>query len=163
MKSIYVILSAIYAFSTVAIASGVADDKIVKYHDNGSKSIEKQYKNGLPIGEWRSWYPDGKIKSIIEFQNISVEGYPPKHQMVHVETRYADNYNGISFKGTAFPAFMADVTNPKGHEVVMPGWTFLYQNYYNNKQHEPVAQEDKYKITIIDEKTGNKYSLPWDL
>jgi len=56
----------IYSISTISIASNV-DGKLSTYYDSGSKLADKIYKDGVPIGTWKSWYENGNSHSITKF------------------------------------------------------------------------------------------------
>ncbi len=42
---------------------GLEHGSSVEYFPDGSKHVEGQSAEGYPVGEWREWYPGGKLKS----------------------------------------------------------------------------------------------------
>lgn len=32
------------------------------YHENGNLQVQGYFKNGIPIGTWKYYHPDGKLK-----------------------------------------------------------------------------------------------------
>jgi len=45
------------------------------YYEDGSKRIDKQYKDGFPIGTWKRWYENGKLWGIVEFGQTALPDY----------------------------------------------------------------------------------------
>jgi antitoxin component YwqK of YwqJK toxin-antitoxin module len=41
---------------------GQLDGPEVEYYPDGTKESEGQYAMGVVVGEWRTWYPDGRLK-----------------------------------------------------------------------------------------------------
>ncbi|GAA3434362.1 toxin-antitoxin system YwqK family antitoxin [Kutzneria kofuensis] len=50
----------------VAVTSyqdGLEHGPSIEYYPDGSKQVEGQSAGGHAVGEWREWYPSGKLKS----------------------------------------------------------------------------------------------------
>ena len=43
------------------------DGKVSTYYDSGSKLADKTYEDGVPIGNWKSWYENGNSHTNIKF------------------------------------------------------------------------------------------------
>ena len=60
----------------------------------GSGRIEGQYDHGIPVGEWREWTPDGKIKRHVVYSRRIVEtnqyGYATQHSVAELIEYYDD-------------------------------------------------------------------------
>ena len=135
------------------------DGKMTLYYEDGSKKVEKQYKDGLPIGTWKRWYENGKIWGVIKFERISLSDYKPHHSIVKIELRYSDEDNTIRYKGEAFANKLINIENNDGSPSIMPMWDFI-SHYYDDKGH--IREENEYAINLTDSITGKIYEFPWN-
>jgi hypothetical protein len=84
--------------STVSLANmdkkfdGSSDGKVVTYYKNGSKMADKLYKDGTPVGIWKSWYDNGKIHTEIKFLGNT-------GQIEKIEVRHPNG--ALMYKGIA--------------------------------------------------------------
>lgn len=153
-------LSLILLFPTLTLADSPAlNGKVFLYYDNGLKKIEKEYKDGMPIGTWKGWHQNGNISIVANFENIALDGYSPNHQITKIEVRYPDQDSTIRFKGEAFAAMLLNIQNKNGNSLTMPMWDFLYQSY--NKQGEPNKAKELKSFELTDANSGVVYTFPW--
>ena len=158
----------IYSISTISIASNV-DGKLSTYYDSGSKMADKIYKDGVPIGTWRSWYENGNTQSATKFLDDTGQ----------IEILFVWYKNGVlMYSGAAY------VSNRKGEESSIMSsskciaksikkddggkwynkYELKYVTYYEDGRCiEPSTQNiDKLYLRLTDETTGNIYDFPWN-
>ena len=54
--------TAYYRTGNDGVRREIRDGKWTRWHRNTQKEWELTYKDGIPVGELRMWYPDGKLK-----------------------------------------------------------------------------------------------------
>jgi antitoxin component YwqK of YwqJK toxin-antitoxin module len=85
------------------------DGSFTKYFPNRNISIREIYSLGLKKGESKSWYPDGKLKSVIQWVNGKKKGFFKEYDSAENLVRYGkykeDRLNGIIYCRSASGKF----------------------------------------------------------
>jgi len=155
------LLTTILLTLSLALHAGLAtppDGKMTLYYKDGSKEIDKEYKDGRPFGTWTRWYENGKLWGVIKFEITTLPGYERRAQIVKIDLRYSNKDNTIKFKGEAFPRHLIDIQNDDGSSLVMPMWDYISNSYGGNG--EPL-EEHGFAVELEDETTGMVFHFPW--
>mgnify|MGYP001577939721 FL=1 len=134
----------------------LADGKVTLYYKDGLKKLEKEYKNGQPIGTWTKWYKNGEIETSIAFENTALQGYPYSTDILKIETRYSDDANTMRYKGEQFALKLIDTEDALGNSIVMPVWDYVDSSYKEDGN----PAEESFVVEMVDELTGNIYHFP---
>ena len=128
------------------------------YYEDGSKKIEKEYKDGRPIGRWTRWYENGKIWGVINFETTTLRSYKPHSSIVKIDMRYSDEDNSIRYKGEAFASKLVLVKNSSSQGEIMPMWDYISNSY---GQDGDKLENEEFVVKLIDDLTGKIYHFPW--
>ena len=129
------------------------------YYEDGSKRIDKQYKDGFPIGTWKRWYENGKLWGIVEFGQTALPDYQPHSSIVKIELLYSDEDNTIRHKGEAFANKLINTESHDGSPLVMPMWDYTSTHYDEGGK---VWDKNSVEIQLEDTTTGKTYAFPWN-
>lgn len=132
------------------------DGKMILYYEDGSKKMEKEYKNGQPIGIWNVWYKNGERWGSVTFENTALPGYDYLSEIVKVEVRYPDEDNTLRYRGEQFALKLINTENNDGSPLIMPLWDYTGQSY--DKKGDPI--EDGFVLEVTDDLTGKNYHFP---
>ena len=94
MNRILTTISIVFLFLPLQSIAVVLDGKVTTHYDNGTQKNEKHYKNGIPVGDWKSWYEDGE-------KYIYTSFYGEKGQIKKIEALYPNGalyYSGFVTK-----------------------------------------------------------------
>jgi hypothetical protein len=165
------LIASIALFSSISTANinKTPDGEITTYHDNGAKKVEKLYKNGIPIGNWKSWYEGGKPYADINFLN----------QTGHIESIQVFYTTGeLFYLGETFKKGSADAKVNKNcfkgvselKSEADERWyeSYIMKSYRFNKDGSCVGAlkssvDELFAnyATINDSTTGAIYDFPW--
>ncbi len=176
----YFLLLVLVLFAQVSISktsdSVMPHGKLVIHYDNGLIKSEKHYKYGIPVGNWKSWYENGKFHSNVTF--LDETGHIKK-----LEHRYPSG--ALLYKGEAridskmkskkeehmtisFDKGCGGIASKRGDgEQWYSNYELEFYSFYKDGTCEEGVIETMLKrysqmyIRFTDVDTGNEYDFPW--
>ena len=162
----------ICSISTISIANNI-DGKVSTYYDSGAKMGDKTYKDGIPIGTWKSWYEDGSSQATIKFLDDT-------GQIEKIEALYESGalmYSGAATlsigeddKGTVMTVGKCSARSTKKDDGSK--WYNKYElnhsSFYKDGSCEEAIPDNIHRVVaqlyfrVTDETTGKVYDFPWN-
>ena len=161
----------IYSISTISIASNV-DGKLSTYYDSGSKLADKIYKDGVPIGTWKSWYENGNSHSITKFldntgQIEKVNAFYESGALLYSGAATINTRKDDKGMLTKVSKCSARIFNKGDGSQWHNKYELNISSFYEDGSCEEEAPENIHKIMeqlyfrISDKTTENVYDFPW--
>ncbi len=167
MKILLIAIVAITSLTVQAKPSATTtpppDGKMALYYEDGSKKVEKQYKDGRPIGTWRSWYQSGAKRAITTFES-GIHKDSKVTFMRNVSVWYEDGTR--NYLGTSNPTNYKEVDKDTGKPKGWLSGTFE-ANLYDEEGRivDPrISYKDDsrvFEVEITDSTTDKLYCFPW--
>ena len=172
MKRLLTTIVIALLFSLQQSIAAIPDGKVTTYYDNGSKMADKIYKDGIPIGTWKSWYDNGNSHSITKFLDNT-------GQIEKINAFYESGallYSGVATintrkddKGmlTKVSKCSARIFNKGDGSKWHNKYELNISSFYEDGSCEEEAPENIHKIMeqlyfrISDKTTENVYDFPW--
>ncbi|SMN17500.1 hypothetical protein CRYPA_17 [uncultured Candidatus Thioglobus sp.] len=158
MKKLLTAILATLPLTLQAASTTPPDGKMTLYYEDGSKKIEKKYKDGRPVGTWTRWYENGKIWGVVDFETATLSDYEPHSSIVKIDMRYSDKDNSIRYKGEAFKSKLVWTKDNSGKDELMPMWDYISNSY---GQDGNILEEEEFVVELTDDLTGKMYHFPW--
>ena len=167
MKRLLTTIMIALLFTLQQSIAATPDGKVTTYYDNGNKKADKHYKDGTPVGDWKSWHTNGK--SYISMSFLGDTG-----QIEKVDMLYPDGalyYSGVATKAVSKAGKpkkkCGAIVTSKGPKDTDGVYHFNIQSYYQDGTCEKAEKGNMMRViarlyfSINDETTGNRYNFPW--
>ena len=122
------------------IAGDVLNDKFIKMYHNNQLAEQGEFKNGLRVGEWKTWHQNGVLSSTTEYSNgLRCGKY----------SRYNENGNLVENGKFRSDLKTGKWTNSESKEIT------TYRKGAIVKQKETFTKSEKYRIKYENTKLEN--------